>query len=97
MTEKRIYKLKPEIEKKVYEKFPISKAEKKCKIEKANMEGLRWRLAQRLFEEIGKPEIQIKDFKQGGMVTETSILVNDKEGIEVVQPLSLLKTTLEKK
>lgn len=60
MTEKRIYKLKPEIEKLVYEKFPISKAEKKCKREKATMEGLRWRYAKRLFEEIGKPEIEIK-------------------------------------
>lgn len=60
MTEKKIYSLMPEIEKMVYEKFPVSKAEKKCKIEKATMEGLRWREALRLFSEIGKQQIQFK-------------------------------------
>lgn len=60
MTEKRIYKLKPEIEKKVYDEIPVTKSEKDCKITKKEHENARWRLAQRLFEEIGKPEIEIK-------------------------------------
>lgn len=60
MTEKRIYKLKPEIEKKVYEKFPDEKKKGMCKMEKRIYDGFRWRFAQQLFEEIGKPEIEIK-------------------------------------
>jgi len=60
MRPEKIYMIQPEIKKKVYDKFPVSKAEKTCKIEKATMDGLRWREAQRLFEEIGKTEIQFK-------------------------------------
>lgn len=60
MIPKKIYKLKPEIEKMVYDKFPVSKAEKKCPIEKATMEGLRWREAQRLYDEIGNTQMQFK-------------------------------------
>lgn len=60
MTEKKIYKKRPDIKEKVMERFPISKSEKNCKITKREMSNIRWREAVRLFEEIGKSEIQIK-------------------------------------
>lgn len=60
MRPEKVYLLKPEIKKMVYDKFPVSKAEKTCKIEKNTMDNLRWREALRLFEEIGKENIQFK-------------------------------------
>jgi hypothetical protein len=40
-----------EIEKQVYEKFPISKAEMKCSVEKGIMNQLRYNFRKKLMEE----------------------------------------------
>jgi hypothetical protein len=40
-----------EIEKRVYEKFPISKAEMKCSVEKGIMNQLRYNFRKKLMEE----------------------------------------------
>jgi hypothetical protein len=49
----------PVIGKKVYDKFPVSKAEKRCDIEKATMDNLRLNYAKKLYDEmniVGKRE-----------------------------------------
>lgn len=60
MTEKKIFKDNPEIAKRVLEKFPDKKRKGMCKTEKRVFDNFRWRFALQLYEEIGKPEIQIK-------------------------------------
>lgn len=50
LTSIKVYSERPDIEKAVYDKFPVSKAEKKCTTEKAIMEALRFEMAKKLYE-----------------------------------------------
>jgi hypothetical protein len=51
VTSKRIYSERPEIEKAVYERFPVIKEEKKCTTEKALRDGARFEMAKKLYEQ----------------------------------------------
>lgn len=46
------WKQKKAVEKKVYEKFPVSKGEMKCRNEKRDMDRLRANYRKKLYEEI---------------------------------------------
>lgn len=51
----------PEIKKQVYDKFPISKAERKCDNEKSTMDQLRINMAKKLFHDgVGKEKVEYK-------------------------------------
>lgn len=49
---------KPEIAKAVYDQYPVSKAEKKCPVEKAMMDRVRWHMAKRMYYNQGKKEYE---------------------------------------
>lgn len=44
----------PEIRKRVYDKFPVSKAEKTCENEKREMNNLRVNFAKKLYDQMPK-------------------------------------------
>lgn len=48
----------PVVGKMVYDKYPVSKAEKKCPIEKADMDRLRIGMAKKLYEELPKEKME---------------------------------------
>lgn len=50
----------PEISKRVYDKFPITKGEKECTVEKATMDKLRANLAKKLYDEMPKEKLEFK-------------------------------------
>lgn len=50
----------PEIRKRVYDKFPIKKSEKKCADEKRIMDNLRVAMAKKLYEEMPKEKMEYK-------------------------------------
>lgn len=50
ITSIKIYSERPDIEKMVYEKFPVTKAEKKCYTEKSIMDALRFAMAKKIYE-----------------------------------------------
>lgn len=49
------YDTDPVIEKMVYDKYPVTRKEKKCAIEKSKVEYLRSELRKRLYKENGEP------------------------------------------
>lgn len=49
--EKRIIDINPEIKKKVYETYPVTKKEKRCRIEASKREYLRAEMVKRLYNE----------------------------------------------
>jgi hypothetical protein len=50
LTSKKIYDERPDIEKFVYDKHPVTKSEMKCTTEKAQMEWLRFMMAKKIYE-----------------------------------------------
>lgn len=50
LTLDKILNDRPEISKKVYEKYPVTNHEKRCMIEKSKMECKRFELAKKLYE-----------------------------------------------
>lgn len=50
ITAEKIYSNRPEIKKKVYEVYPVTKAEKKCAIEKSKAEWKRFELAKKMYQ-----------------------------------------------
>lgn len=51
LTTTKIFSEAPEIEKAVYDFFPVSKEEKRCLTKKAIADDLRLRMAKKLYEE----------------------------------------------
>lgn len=49
MTVRKIYNRRPDIKKRVYDELPVTKAEKKCKTEKAIMDGVRAHRAKKYY------------------------------------------------
>lgn len=51
LTSTKIYSERPEIEKAVYERFPVQKEERKCLTAKAMAEAARFEMAKRMYEQ----------------------------------------------
>jgi hypothetical protein len=63
MNRKSLLELKqllqdPHIHKQVYDKFPVSKAEKKCPVEKSDMAKLRFNFAKKLVEGQSREKVE---------------------------------------
>lgn len=54
METAKIFEQRPDIKKKVYETYPVSKKEKRCVSKKNEMNGKREHLAKRLYDQPNK-------------------------------------------